>query len=115
MFLLHRTQGGGQLCNALGRDGHMLLLRKLNSHSIIYGIMRMFSPVTSFFTSMDLHLAFYQLFSTSYRRNKKESLTYSETLSVNSVEKDQLCAKKHTPTKSMTGEKKSYVSQKSQI
>lgn len=92
----------------------MLLLRKLSSHSV-YWIMRIFSPVTSFFASMVLHLAFYQLFSTSYGSNKEESLTYSETLTVNSIEKDQLCAKKHTPTKSMTGEKRSYISQKSQI
>jgi len=63
---------------------------------------------------MNLYLAFYKLFPTSHRRSKKESLTYSETLSVNSVEKDQLCAKKQTPTKSMTGEK-SYISQESQI
>lgn len=32
MFLLHRTQGGGELCNALGRDGHMLFFRKFSSH-----------------------------------------------------------------------------------
>lgn len=31
MFLLHRIQGGRDLCNAPGRDGHMLLFRKLSS------------------------------------------------------------------------------------
>jgi len=43
-------------------------------------------------------------------------MTYSETLSVNSIEKNSLTkSQKYTPTKSMTGEKISYISWKSQI
>lgn len=116
MFLLHRAQGSGvELCNALGRNSHMVLFRKLSSHTA-YQIMKISSPGTSFFTDRELHLAFYQLFPTLYRSREKNRLCILRHLVLTGQRKNSVLTKsqKHTPTKNMTGEK-SYISQKSQI
>lgn len=98
MFWLHRTRGDEELCNGLRRHSCMIYLESLVL-TLSVGSWRWFFPAKSSFTSMDSHLTFNQLLSISYRKSRREPLTYSETFSADSTEKDQLCTKIQTPTK----------------